>query len=213
MGSDRPEVLIRGRARARPRRAPLPPAVLAILWLDGVLLVAGALALFGMPPALGRGASVWTWLALAGSTLTAASAALAAFELGERSRSRAWRWLPVPALLLWIGASGAGCFGAADAWGSTVAEVAQCFKFLLALSVPLLVLMVYMLWRVAPRLPMPVLALGGLASIGAAASLLALVHPHAPSLLDLGAHAIAVVIVLGAAAAVARLRTDPIFLN
>ena len=213
MGSDRPEVLIRGRARARPRRLPLPPAVLAILWLDGVLLVAGALALFGMPPALERGASAWTWLALAGSTLTAASAALSAFQLSERGRSRAWRWLPVPALVLWIGASGAGCFGAVDAWGATVSEAAQCFKFLLAISAPLLALMVYMLWRVAPRLPTQVLALGGLASVGAAAGLLALVHPHAPSLLDLGAHAIAVAIVLGASAAVARLRADPLFLN
>src|SRR5688572_1020929 len=177
MGSDRPEVLIRGRARARSRRLPLSPAVRAILWLDGVLLVAAALALFGMPPALGRGASVWTWVALAGSTLTAASAALSAFQLSERPRSRAWRWLPVPALVLWIGASGAGCFGATDVWGATVAEAGQCLKFLLAISAPLLALMVFMLGRVAPRLPARVMAVGGLASIGAAASLLALVHP------------------------------------
>ena len=205
MGSDRPEVLIRGHARARPRRLPLPPAVHAILWLDGVLLVAAALALIGMPPALGRGASAWTWLALAGSTLTAASAALSAFELSERGRSRAWTWLPVPALILWIGASGAGCFGAENAWGATAAEAAQCLKFLLAISAPLLALMVFMLWRVAPRPPALVLALGGLASAGAAASLLAIVHPHAPALLDLGAHAIALAIVLGATAAVTKI--------
>ena len=212
MGYDRPEVLIRGRARARPRRAPLPPAVRAILWLDGVLLVAAALALFGLPPGLGRGASAWTWIALAGSTLTAASAALAAFELSERGRSRAWRWLPAPALILWIGASGAGCFGAADAWGATVAETGQCFKFVLAISAPLLALMVFMLWRVAPRLPARVMAVGGLASASAASSLLVLVHPHSPTLLDLGAHAIAVAIVVGASAVVARQRTHPIFL-
>ena len=181
--------------------------VRTILWLDGVLLVAAALALGGMPPALEPGASVWTWIALAGSTLTAASAALSAFELSAPGRSRAWTWLPVPALLLWIGASGLGCFAAADRWGDTLAEAGQCLKFLLAISAPLLALMVFMLWRVSPSLPWRVLALGGLASAGAAASLLALVHPHDATLLDLGAHAIAVAIILGASATAARLRT------
>ena len=181
--------------------------VRAILWLDGVLLVVAALALAGKPPALGHGESWWTWIALAGSTLTAATAAISAFELGAPGRSRAWTWLPVPALLVWIGASGLGCFGAVDPWGETFAEAAQCLKFLLAISAPLLALMVFMLWRVSPSIPWRVMALGGLASAGAAASLLALVHPHDASLLDLGAHAIAVAIILGASATAARLRT------
>jgi len=50
-----------------------------------------------------------------------------------------------------------------------------------------------------------VVALGGLASTGAAASLLALVHPHDAALLDLGAHAIAIVAVLAVGAVAARL--------
>jgi len=62
-------------------RVPWPPALRAILWLDGVLLVAAGLALGGKPPALGHGADLWTWLALAGSTLTAVLAALSAFQL------------------------------------------------------------------------------------------------------------------------------------
>src|SRR5688572_22113397 len=126
--------------------------VRAILWLDGVLLVAAALALAGMPPAIERGASAWTWLALAGSTLTAATAALSAFELAAGQRRRAWLWLPLPSLLLWIGASGLGCFAPADGadlWGDTLGEAGQCLKFLLAISAPLLALIVFMLRRSA----------------------------------------------------------------
>jgi len=209
MGSDRHETLIRGLARARLRRLPWPPAIRAILWLDAVILVAAALALFDTTPDL-HGASVWTWISLAGSTLTAATAALSAFELSAPERSRAWTWLPAPSLVLWVGASGLGCFGAgAEAWGRSLAEALQCLKFLLAISAPLLALIVYMLWRVVPRLPGRVMALGGLASAGAAASLLALVHPHDAALLDLGAHAIAVAIVLGASAVAARLQRRP----
>jgi len=208
MGSDRPEVLVRGHARARPRRWHLPAAVRAILWLDGVLLLAAALALFGMRPALGHADSWWTWIALGGSVLTAACAALSAFELSEPGARREWLWLPLPALALWIGASGLGCVAAEgdpQAWGDTFAEAAQCLKFLLAIAAPLLALFVFMLWRPAQRLPRRAMAFGGLAAAGAAASLLRLVHPHDAALLDLAAHAIALAIVLGASAAVAKI--------
>jgi len=208
MVSDRHDATVRGRAHARARRLPWPPAIHAILWIDGVLLVAAALALAGMPPALGHGASAWTWLALAGSTLTAATAALSAFELSSRRPSRVWTWLPLPSFLIWIGASGLGCVAAEgdpQAWGDTFAEAAQCLKFLLAIAAPLLALFVFMLWRSAQRLPRLAMALGGLAAAGAAASLLRLVHPHDAALLDLAAHAIALAIVLGASAAVAKI--------
>jgi hypothetical protein len=48
--------------------------------------------------------------------------------------------------------------------------------------------------------------MGGLASAGAAASLLTLVHPHAGSALDLCAHLAAMALMLGIAAALARFR-------
>lgn len=196
----------RHKADARPGRLPWPPAVRAILWLDAVLLFAGALALGGMVPVL-EAASGWTWFALAGSTLTAASAALAAFEL---SRNPAWIWLPVPALVLWAGASGLGCVAlpaGPEVWGDTVAEAGECLKFLLAIAAPLLALILFMLWRVSPLMPRRVMALGGLASAGASASVLSLVHPHDAPLLDLGAHAIAIALLLAASAVVARQRS------
>jgi hypothetical protein len=199
----------RHKADARPGRLPWPPAVRAILWLDAVLLFAGALALGGMAPVL-EAASGWTWFALAGSTLTAVSAALAAFELSAPGRHPAWFWLPAPALVLWLAASGLGCLAlpsGPEVWGDTVAEAGQCLKFLLAISAPLLALILFMLWRVAPLMPGRVMALGGLASAGAAASVLALVHPHDATLLDLGAHATAIALLLAASAVVSRQRS------
>lgn len=181
--------------------------VRAILWLDAVLLVGLALAAAGKLPAL-HDQGVWTWTASAGSSLTAALAALSAFELTSPGRSRLWGWLPLPGFVLWVGASGLGCAALpsdADAWGDTLEEARECLGFLLKISAPLLALMLFMLWRAAPVMPWRAVAMGGLASAGAAASLLALVHPHDAALLDLGAHAIALAVVLAAAAVAAQL--------
>src|SRR5262245_27800651 len=130
MPPDQHAVLLRGLAdHAGAQRLPWPPAVRAILWLDAVLLVAAALALGGMPPALSNVSSPWTWIALAGSTLTAVSAALSAFEATQAEYNPAWNWLPLPAFGLWMAASGIGCFALPDgalAWGGSLGEAAQC---------------------------------------------------------------------------------------
>jgi hypothetical protein len=191
------------------RRSPLPPGVSAILWLDAVLVVAAILALAGMRPGLGSGASAWSWLALGGSILTAGLASLSAFELAVPGARRAWLWVPVPMLVLWTAASGLGCLNlphGADAWGDSLAEAGQCLGFLLAISAPLLALILFMLLRSAPQVSGRALAMGALAAAAAASAVLVLVHPHDVALLDLGAHAIALAVVLGVSAAVARLR-------
>ena len=191
------------------RRAPWPPVVHAILWLDAVLLVAGGFALAGKVPAFVPDADGWTWLALVGATLTAGLAAFAAFEVSAPGRSAAWAWLPAPALVLWLAASGLDCAAIPEgtrAWGFTLAEAGDCLRFLLAVSAPLLGLMLFMLWWRSPVRPGLAMTLGALASAGAAASLLAFVHPHAASLLDLvAAHAVALAVVLIAGAAASRL--------
>lgn len=194
-------------------RFPRSPAVRAILWMDAVLLVAAGFALAGKPPALHLGAADgWIWLTLAGSGLTAVLAALAAFHLCAPKNNQAWTLLPVPAIVLWAAAS---CLGyltmpaGADAQGDTPAEALECLGFLLTTGLPLFALIVLLLWRAAPAAPRHVLAMGGLASAAAAASLLTLVHPHDSPALDLCAHAAAIVVLLGIAAAVGRLRVRP----
>ncbi len=186
-----------------------PPAVLAILWMDAVLLVAALLVLAGKPPALGPGADLWTWLALSGAALTAVLAALAAFHLCAPTHNPIWALLPVPAIVLWTAASGLGYLtmsAGAVTGGETLAAALECLGFLLLTGVPLLALIVFMLWRAAAVAPRRVLAMGALASAGAAASLLMLVHPHASAVLDLCAHATAIAVLLGIAAAVPGLR-------
>ena len=185
-----------------------PPALRAILWLDAVVLVAAGLAFGGKPLALGHDADLWTWLALAGSTLTAVLAALSAFHLSLPASNHVWAQLPAPAVVLWVVAS-VGCLtlpADADAWGGSLPEAGECLGFLLTTGLPLLALMAFMLWRAAPHAPRRALWMGALASAGAAASLLTLMHPHPASTLDLCAHATAIVVVLGIGAAAARLR-------
>lgn len=184
-----------------------PPAVRAVLWMDAAMLLGVAFA-FARTPALAQGGA-WTWGALIGSTLTAVLAALAAFELAAPGRSYAWALLPTPAFLLWIAASGLGCVDASEeeeAWGRTLGEASECFAFLLTVSAPLLAAMFGLLWWAGPALPWRALAMGAVASAGAAATLLALWHPHQATFLDLGAHAAALAAVLGIAALVARVR-------
>lgn len=188
---------------------PWPPAVRAILWIDAALLVGVALALAGRPPALGHGIALWTWLALGGSVLTAVLAALAAFHLSALPQQQIWTALPVPAMVLWAAATALGYLtlpADADPWGDTLAEAGQCVGFLLGAGAPLLVLIVFMLWRAAPVAPRRVLAMGVLAAAGAAASLLTLVHPHASAFADLCAHGTAFIALLGIGVAFARAR-------
>jgi hypothetical protein len=182
-----------------------PPALRAVLWLDAVLLLGAGLAFGGKPPALDHDADLWTWLALAGSTLTAVLAALSAFHLSLPSSNQVWAQLPAPAFVLWSAASLGGLTMPAHA-GDTLPKALDCLGFLLMTGLPLLALIVFMLWRAAPRAPQRVLFMGALASAGAAASLLSLAHPHPASLLDLCAHATAIVVVLGIGAAAAGLR-------
>src|ERR1035438_7025394 len=64
-----------------------------------------------------------------GSSLTAITAVIAAFQLSVPGRSPRWAWLPIPTFLLWLGASGMGCvangLGLAEAQGDR-GESAGC---------------------------------------------------------------------------------------
>jgi hypothetical protein len=190
-------------------RRPWPPSVRAILWMDAVLLVGVALALAGKPPALGHATGVWTWLALGGSVLTAVFAAVAAFHLSALPQQQIWTMLPVPAMVLWAAATLLGYLtlpADAQPWGDALAAAGECLGFLLAVGLPILALIVFMLWLAAPAAPRQVLAMGALASAGAAASLLTLVHPHDSAFADLCAHGTAFAVMLGIGAAISGMK-------
>lgn len=139
------------------------------------------------------------WAAL-GAILTAVTAALAAFQSSVPGRSPAWSWLPIPSLILWLGASGLGCLREWVAPAATLAEpeeIRGCFVFLMGVSLPLSVLLVLMLRRAYPLRPNLTAALGGLAAAAAAAALLVPFHAHDATATDLLVHFVAVLIVVG----------------
>ncbi len=192
-------------AEMQPVRRLLPPWLRTLGWLAVVAAIAVLLfALHGATPMLQRwaGAPDLAWATL-GGVLTAIGAAWAAFTLAVPGRSRAWAWLPLPGALLWIGASGWGCFRTdfqhVFAPGTQIAIVYQasdCLVFILGFSIPLSALMVWLLRRACPLRPVLTAVMLGLASAAASACLLQVCHTYDTAAIDLLAHALAVAVVI-----------------
>lgn len=188
-------------ADLHPVRRLRSPGLKAFAWLAVVGMLAAALASFSDLVAVGdRLASVLDMrLAVAGSTLTAALAAFAAFQTSMPDRKPAWALLPLPAALLWLGAGGLGCL---RAWGvshtppATLEQERVCLVFIIGVSVPLSVLLIAMLRRASPLRPGVTLAMGGLAAASASATLLNLFHPYDAGATDLAVHILAVTAVI-----------------
>jgi len=188
-------------ADLQPVRPLLSPPLRALLWLMLVVLIAAGLALFANLPAVAHRiiAVPDMWLAVLGSIATAATAALAAFELSLPDRSRAWALLPLPAAILWVGASGLGCLRAYVLPGTHVADLGDtrdCLIFIISLSVPLSAVLIFMLRRACSLTPALTATMAGLASAAAAATLLNFFHPYDAAATDLLVHLVAVGIVV-----------------
>jgi hypothetical protein len=173
----------------------------AALWFGASLWMAGLFGLFTDWP--GFFARLMhtpdMGLAFAGALATSILAAMAAFMTSVPGRTAWWALLPLPPLAVWLGASSAGCLRLSPA-PFTEAEPHMhsmlCIYFILLVAVPLATLLMLQLRRACPLRPGLTAALGGLASAGAAATLLALVHPFDATFEDLGAHFIAVIVVV-----------------
>jgi len=185
-------------ASATPVRRLRPPLVRVMLWLlIAGLVVALLAAVRGIRPGLALllGEPGFA-AALAGSLLTGALAAVAAFELSLPDRSRLWLLLPMPALVLWISTIGYGCL---TDWvgigpgGVRLGTTLECFATLVLVSVPPAAALLAMLRRTAWLDPTPAAASGGLAIGGIAATAMSLLH-------DLDATVMVLVWTLGAAA-------------
>ena len=189
------------RADLRPVRRLAPPWLRTLYWLLAVSCLALVLiairVLFNWngQPEIDR----YVIPGALASGVTALLAALAAFELSLPDRSSAWALLPVPAFVVWVAINGLGCVAslANPAVQNDVPLFFTCLGIIFALSVPLSVATIVMVRRARPLRPLPVALLGGLAASAAGATLLVLVHPHDSAVLDLGAHALAVAVVVG----------------
>ena len=199
---DRYEGLVQSlSADLMPVRRLRPPAQRALLWLGAAVATATVVAPFSDLAAMMHRltAAPDLWLAVIGSILTAVLAAVAAFELSLPDRSPKWALLPVPAALLWVGASGLGCLrvwfvpGTHDA---SLREAETCLFFIIGLSIPLSVLLLAMLRQAHSLWPNLTGVMGGLAVAGASATVLNLFHPYDAAATDLIVHVGAVAIVI-----------------
>ena len=132
-------------------------------------------------------------------------AVLAAFELSLPDRSRAWAWLPMPALAVWLATTGLGCLKAWIAGTPTdLSESTECFLILVGTSLPLGLILSWMLLKAKPMAPAPVAAMGGLGVAAISAFLLQFFHPFDVTVIDLAINIVAVALVIGASAIAGR---------
>jgi hypothetical protein len=190
----------------RPVQRLADPAVRALLWLMICGALCLALILHFAHPAMYRPHLAVPRIAVEtiATGLTAIAATVAAFELSVPGRSARWAWLPVPPLLIWLAASGLGCLQngfSLGGPGGMIGHSAHCFRFIVAVSLPLGLGLFWRLRRARPIDPLPVAALGTLATAASAAFLIQFFHNFDVTVIDLAFHlaAVGLVVLVGLA--------------
>lgn len=183
-------------------------ATLAGLALGAVLLVLVAGDVDGL---LGRyaGQERLMLLEMAAMLLTALLAVIAAFHLAVPGRSRRWLVAPLPAFAAWLALSGLGCvrdLGRLGPGGWAWGHGGDCLIFILGAGIVIGAPLLWRLSRARPIDPLPVALAGGLGAAALAALLLQFFHPFALTVIDLGIHFGAVLLVM-LLAALSRRRT------
>lgn len=153
----------------RPVRPLDPPMVragrflaFAAVCLGAIVLLYGVKSLF--LARLDEPAFLVPWLA---SILTGIAATIAVFHLAVPGAPRFVFWLPVPPLAVWLATLGAGCLEELLAHGAAHLETSwHCVQVIVQTSVPLGLVLGWMLRRAAPLAPV---ATGALAALAVAA--------------------------------------------
>ena len=133
------------------------------------------------------------------SRLTGIAALIAAFYLSLPDRSKLWLMLPVLPLSFWLLGSGYGCYLHLVEFGSngwSLAKPSECLRFIVGISLTASIALFFSLRRSTPLDPTAPLIAGGLGVAGLAAAALQFFHPFDVTFLDLGAHIVAVGIVM-----------------
>jgi hypothetical protein len=199
------EELIEGLTRALVPVRPLrPPVVRALLWLAAAALCVSAVLIrcANLDLFMARNAEPRLALQCAAMLLTAITAVVAAFYLSLPDRSSLWRYAPLPPLALWIATSTLGCLEYGLGWGppgARLGESLHCFRFIIAVSVPLALLLYVVLRRARPLQPLTVALSAALGVAALAAFVLQFFHPFDSTVIDLAVHGAAVLVVLALA--------------
>lgn len=185
----------------RPVRRLWSPGWRATAWIAVVTAVAGALASFSDLTDLAHRLAYVPdmWLAVLGSSATAALGSVAVFHLCLPDGKSRWALLPLPGLALWIAGTSMGCFRSWLIPGlepATLGEARTCFGFITLLSVPLSAMTILMVRRGYPLRPNLAAATGGLAVAAAAATLLNFFHPYDVGVTDIAVHVVAIGLVV-----------------
>lgn len=196
-------------AGADPVRRLRPPLIRAAFWLffasaigTAAILSFAHLAVFER-----RAEDPKLVLELCGTALTGIAAVIASFYLSLPDRSSAWALLPIPPLVLWIVSSGYSCYRHWIIFGPggwELGDSANCFRFILATSVPLGICLWVVLRRARPLAPARVAATAGLGVAALAAFLLQFFHPFDVTFMDLTVHLVAVTVVVAIATGFGR---------
>lgn len=203
------ELIAQMAARATPVRRLAPPARRAVTWLGvALLLAAGVFAWHGPRPNLAEQLAspgmVIPWLV---SILTGVLAIFAAFHLAQPDRSGRWLWLPVPALAVWIGTLGLGCLAAwleNGARGLVLEPGTDCLRPIALASVPLALVLLFLLRHAGPVRPLSTTVTGALAVSSFSSAAMELFHESDAALTVLVWHVGTVVILTALFLLVAR---------
>ncbi len=177
-------------ANAPPVRRLAPPAWRAMSWLAiSTAYMAIVVMAMGLRPDIQAKMAEPAFLAEIGAAfMTSMLAAAAAFCAGCPGRPLWERLAPLPALALWLGSLGGGCW---QAWlrarpeGLTLVPDLVCFPAILLVSIVPGVLMLAMIRRGAPIAPVTTTALAALAAAALAAAALRLFHGEDASIMVL----------------------------
>lgn len=179
-------------ADAHPVRPLRPPLWRAVAWSVVACIVVGLLVWWhGLRPDLAEKlAEPGFVLGIGAAILTGVAGAVAALTVSLPDRSRLWAFLPVAPGLVWVSTVTWGCLSHWVAFGDrspNYALLASCVTILLATSVPLSVLLFWMLRSTVVRVRQTILATG-LAAAGLTAAALNLLHAFDASIMILAWH-------------------------
>ena len=179
---------------------PLPsPMKRTLVWIAvATVLIIIMAATFGLRvnlrPAMLQPGPALEWI---GSVLTGVFAAYAAFQVSVPGRSPSWAWLPVLPAGLWLGGIGIGCLHDVTTQGAAAfafeTHSGECARAIIAMSLPLVLVMVVMVRHAGVVRPAPPAILAGLSAAALCSAGVSLFHAGETSLMVLVWHVGAVV--------------------
>jgi len=189
--TDTQQLIERLAGGARPVKPLASPLKRTLAWaLAAAALIALVSTSFGVRPHLWKTmTSPGEAIEFAGSILTGLFAAYAAFQVSVPGRSGSWAWLPVLPLALWLGGIGVGCIGDFEAMGLAAfgfqAHGGECARAILAMSLPLVLVLVLMVRHAGVVRPAPTAMLAALSAAALSSAGVSLFHNGETGLMSL----------------------------